>query len=284
MSFEDGQEKEDSLGAHRLEDEYVLKVYDQIACDFDRTRYKPWPKVNDYIRSLLPGSILVDIGCGNGKYFTGISRHVLQLGCDTSVELLEICRKRDSGSLTNSGDCEQTNYYNEVVASNVLSLPLRNGSVDHCICIAVLHHLASPERRLEALREIFRILRPGGTCLIYVWAMEQERGGTKSKYMQKSTNSATNAGTRGAENTPKEERYHGSLPIHTNRTQFKHQDLLVPWKLKADKGSDQKEYLRYYHIFKEGELESLLEKISGTELIQQYFDQGNWCIVFKKQS
>lgn len=44
------------------------KVYDQIANHFSETRHSPWPKVKDFIESFPAGSIVVDVGCGNGKY------------------------------------------------------------------------------------------------------------------------------------------------------------------------------------------------------------------------
>jgi tRNA (uracil-5-)-methyltransferase TRM9 len=45
---------------------------------------------------------------------------------------------------------------------------------DFSISIAVIHHFSTPERRLAAIKELVRITRPGGTILIFVWAMEQE--------------------------------------------------------------------------------------------------------------
>ena len=55
-----------------------------------------------------------------------------------------------------------------------LHLPYRTGLFDAAICIAVVHHLSTEERRLAALRELSRVLRPGGNLLVYVWAMEQD--------------------------------------------------------------------------------------------------------------
>jgi tRNA (uracil-5-)-methyltransferase TRM9 len=46
---------------------------------------------------------------------------------------------------------------------------------DFGISIAVIHHFSTPERRLQAVKELLRIIKPGGTLLIFVWAMEQEK-------------------------------------------------------------------------------------------------------------
>lgn len=63
----------------------------------------------------------------------------------------------------------------EVLTCDCLRLPYRDNWFDGVICIAVVHHLSSESRRLKALSEMTRVLRPGGEMLIYVWAMEQER-------------------------------------------------------------------------------------------------------------
>lgn len=42
-------------------------MYERIACHFSETRYKPWPKVADFLSNIPKGSFVLDIGCGNGK-------------------------------------------------------------------------------------------------------------------------------------------------------------------------------------------------------------------------
>lgn len=54
-----------------------------------------------------------------------------------------------------------------------LVLPFRDESLDAVLSIAVVHHLATTDRRIRALRELARVLRIGGRIIISVWAMEQ---------------------------------------------------------------------------------------------------------------
>jgi hypothetical protein len=37
------------------------------AADLMRIRYKPWPKVVEFLESLDEGAWVADVGCGNGK-------------------------------------------------------------------------------------------------------------------------------------------------------------------------------------------------------------------------
>ncbi len=54
--------------ACQLEQEHVHKVYNEIAHNFSDTRHKPWPRVVEFLRTFPSGSLILDVGCGNGKY------------------------------------------------------------------------------------------------------------------------------------------------------------------------------------------------------------------------
>ena len=50
-----------------LKTKTVHSVYNKIAKHFDTTRIIIWPKVQEYINSFKKNSIILDVGCGNGK-------------------------------------------------------------------------------------------------------------------------------------------------------------------------------------------------------------------------
>lgn len=52
----------------KCELENVHQVYNEIANHFSETRHSPWPKVTNFLERFDIGSVLVDVGCGNGKY------------------------------------------------------------------------------------------------------------------------------------------------------------------------------------------------------------------------
>ncbi len=101
------------------------------------------------------------------------------------------------------------------------------------------------------------MVRKGGRVLIYVWAFEQE----KKKYED--------------------------------------QDVLVPWHLQEKYDKEQKKaapeaapgtapveeekksekvFKRYYHMFKEGELATLVKEAKVLDVLRTYYDHENWCV------
>ncbi|KAK9521122.1 hypothetical protein VZT92_020956 [Zoarces viviparus] len=144
--------------ASRLERDHVHSVYDKIAPYFNDSRYKAWPKVRQFLLDLQPGSIVADIGCGNGKYLH-INKEVFKLGCDVCHPLVDFAWSQG----------------HEVQMCDGLHLPYRDGCFDAVLSIAVIHHLSTQERRIRAIKEMARTLRVGGRIMIYVWAMEQKR-------------------------------------------------------------------------------------------------------------
>ncbi|XP_051011823.1 alkylated DNA repair protein alkB homolog 8 [Acomys russatus] len=300
-----------SKEALQLEQEHVHHVYDEIARHFSSTRHSPWPRIVEFLKALPSGSIVADIGCGNGKYL-GINKELYMIGCDRSLNLVNICRERQFQALV----CD------------ALSVPVRSGSCDACISIAVIHHFATAERRVEALQELARLLRPGGQALIYVWAMEQEYKNQKSKYLKENRISQgekedinndrfmealpVNQMPDGVSEDPalsvpstnniKKGEYksrkisNSELPVHRNRTSFHSQDVLVPWHLKGNPGKDKAVksfglagcpnpspvFHRYYHVFCDGELEASCQALGDVSILQSYYDEGNWCVVLQK--
>lgn len=266
----------DEEEAKELERKYVNQVYENIADHFSDTRYKPWPKVSSFLSTVPPGSLILDIGCGNGKNM-GLSHQCFEIGCDASTKLSEVCSNRNIQVLT--ADC--------------LKLPFRNDCADVVICIAVIHHLSTKARRAKAINEILRVLRHGGKALVYVWAFEQDGPEGPSNYLKLSkqaikinnkNENTTEIQLNECTDSPKTIK----MPVHKNRTNFVEQDMLVPWKEKkscqsAVEDSEITIHHRYYHVFYEGELENLVTENEGC-ILSSYYDKGNWCVLFQKQS
>ncbi|KAJ0179590.1 hypothetical protein K1T71_005302 [Dendrolimus kikuchii] len=252
---------EDDL-ASNLEDLHVHQVYEKIAGHFSTTRHKPWPKVVEFMRNVPTGAVVLDLGCGNGKNILP-TNDILQIAGERSIGLLSECKEHVAG--ISAADC---------VRLDLLHASLKDECADVVICIAVIHHFSSRARRLQSLSTIYRLLRPSGKALITVWAKDQ----TKANYLCKTKSQPT---------TNQVETVLGiNLPVHENRTQFQHKDLLVPWKLRnvSEKrvvDEPKSTLLRYYHVFEEDELASLCREVNLC-VEKSFYEEGNWCVVCTK--
>ena len=104
--------------------------------------------------ALLDASWVVgDLGCGTGSLTASLAPHVAHVhAIDSSSSMLLAARARLSslGNVT-------------VHDGSVEALPLGEAVLDVGVLMLVLHHIADPAR---ALREVGRVLRPGGRVLI----------------------------------------------------------------------------------------------------------------------
>lgn len=51
----------------------------------------------------------------------------------------------------------------DVLVADAMALPYKSGCCDAVLCIAVLHHISSVERRVKLLTELARLLKPGNS-------------------------------------------------------------------------------------------------------------------------
>ncbi|KAL0092663.1 S-adenosyl-L-methionine-dependent methyltransferase [Phycomyces blakesleeanus] len=174
--------------------------------------------------------------------YIGVNPNVLVLGSDRSSNLIKIVNERGLEGMVADG----------------LTLPYRPNAFDFAISIAVIHHFSTPERRRMAIEELLRIVRPGGRILVFVWALEQ------TKFSKRNFEVGT-------------------------------QDVFVPWTLStkeprienSDKKGTKAEvtttvYNRYYHLFKQGELDDLFRQIDGVVIETTGYDRDNHYVIAQK--
>lgn len=183
--------------------------YDKIASHFSNTRYDAWPEFGS-LKTLIKteDAELLDIGCGNGRLAASIPV-VHYTGLDLSSQLLTIAKQRFP------------NY--TFVHGSILQLPFPDAQFDVVACVATLQHIPSAAYRRQALAEINRVLKPGGTLFMLNWNLVEQ-----SQYQQYTANQADGYDTG---------------------------DYLIPWK------NDHGEVLaqRYYHGFGIAEIAELTE-------------------------
>ncbi len=248
-------------------EEGTRSIYNQIAKHFARTRQHPWPETAKFIQdqaSLLISKgddgtgkppLLLDLGSGNGRnslFARELGFSVLAL--DFSRELLTIQREisRELKPQVPGSPVIET------VEADLLALPLADSSVDSTLGVAVLHHLESRERRLWALRECLRVLKPGGRALFTVWAFDQPRfSGELARHQECFSLGSPGFG-----------------------------DVLVDWNLQAGDSVSQAEeprvFKRFYHLFLENELDELCQE-ADFMLISSFRAGDNYYAILKKR-
>jgi len=208
--------------ALEIEREYVYDTYQKIANGFSKTRTYLWKGVKQFLNKVEPYSIIVEIGSGNGKNLL-YRKDCINMAFDLCENFTKITNARGI----------------ESVVSNNLNIPMVDNSADYVLSIAVVHHLYTVERRLQSIKELIRILKPGGKLLIQVWAMRQP------------------------------EKSRRKFVIQDNFVEFNSSDKILCEK-------------RFYHVFREGELEALVGCISDIIIIDSYWEMGNWVMIIKK--
>ncbi len=196
--------------------------YEEIAAEFSDTRSDVWSELA-FIRDFVAdGMSVADVGCGNGrirKLFDG--KKISYTGIDNSARLLGIAQSLNNTSSTISA---------RFVQGSLLQLPLPDASFDLAICIATLHHVPSFPLQLQAVAELYRIIKPGGRLIMTNWNLA---GQLRYWILQVRLRLAHPDWFRG----------------------FGLRDFRIPWKLRNGKIIN-----RYYHAFSATELAHLCTK------------------------
>jgi SAM-dependent methyltransferase len=130
--------------------------------------------LEQFVRDALPSTgaspRILDVGCGTGANLELLTRHGAAQGLDASAQALAFCRDR---GLTR-------------VCRGVLeSLPYRDASFQLVTALDVIEHL---DDDLSALREMHRVLAPGGRALVFVpafmflWGRQDEVSEHRRRY------------------------------------------------------------------------------------------------------
>ncbi|MFP3900060.1 MAG: class I SAM-dependent methyltransferase [Acidimicrobiia bacterium] len=126
----------------------------------------------DYDRlGLAPGDRLLDLGCGAGRHaFEGLRRGARVVAVDhDEAELKEVAGT--TAAMSQAGEVHQA-ARSDCTRGDATLLPFPDGAFDRVIAAEVLEHIDDDR---AAVRELARVLRPGGTLAVTVPAWFAER-------------------------------------------------------------------------------------------------------------
>lgn len=139
-----------------IEKEYVYDTYQTISHHFDKTRYSIWNCVKHFLDNISSSTNLLEIGCGNGKHLN-YRKDILSIGIDFVPNFVTLCKQKGLNAME----------------GNALDIPFPDEIFDNVISIAVFHHLSTEERRRDALKEMYRVLKKGGKGMIMCWGIQK---------------------------------------------------------------------------------------------------------------
>ncbi|WP_042389135.1 class I SAM-dependent methyltransferase [Streptacidiphilus melanogenes] len=119
---------------------------------------------------------LLDLGCGRGAVLVQAAAH-LPSGRAVGVDLwsgTDQSGNRPEATLANAAAAGVLDRV-EVRTADMTDLPFADGSFDVVTSALAIHNIPSRERRLRALDEAVRVLRPGGQLLVAdFWPMARQ--------------------------------------------------------------------------------------------------------------
>jgi len=127
------------------------------------------------IRDLMIESIpwrgdenVLDVGCGRGLFLIGAAKH-LKSGKATGIDLWnpqDLSGNTAEAALANA-KAEGVEKRVKIETGDARKLPFADGSFDVVLSSLALHNISYKTERTQALREIDRVLKPGGHLAIF---------------------------------------------------------------------------------------------------------------------
>ncbi len=140
----------------------VNEHYSLVSEKFSRTRDKPWYEINFlFNRYIEKNDYVLDLGCGNGRFYELLKNKTNYFGVDNSKELISLAKKRYPETCFKKG--------------NVLNIPFPDNYFNKVFSVSVLHHIPSKELRKEFLKQAKRVLKPKGILIITVWDLKEKK-------------------------------------------------------------------------------------------------------------
>jgi ubiquinone/menaquinone biosynthesis C-methylase UbiE len=210
--------------AQRISDQ-LQRAYNSIAPEFLASRQEMvWGELAEFSDRLQSGQRVLDLGCGTGRAYRLVAGKAIEYqGLDNAAALIKLAKDHNRDLLA------------DFRVGSMRQLPFPDASFDAVLAIASLHHVPSAAWRRQTLREVERVLRPGGTLLMTNWDLWQPR---RRRWLWQSLPG----------------KLWGGSGLDWN-------DVYVPWR-----HGDEVITERYYHAFTLGELRRLCQQ-AGLEVI-----------------
>jgi tRNA (uracil-5-)-methyltransferase TRM9 len=148
------------------------EVFDQMAEGWYNFRhYSIFPRELAELAQRWQKGRLLNVGSGHGADFLPFKNSFQLYGVDFSGEMI-----KQAGRYA-----RKFGFTARLQVADARFLPFASGSFEWAIAVAAYHHLQGREEQLKALRELKRVLKPGGEAFLTVWNHSQPRFWFKRK-------------------------------------------------------------------------------------------------------
>lgn len=224
------------------------RFYQSFGHAFSETRRRLQPGVERILADFLHEGDWLDLGCGNGVLGQRLANQGAlgsYLGLDFSAPFLEEAALAASRLTPHPGF--GLNYAYADLLDDQWSTDLPDNKFDVVIAFAALHHLPGAKNRARVLKQVARLLKPGGVFIHSEWQFQ---------------------------NSPKLMARLQDWPIAgLNEGEVEPGDTLLDWRHRS--GTPPAETaLRYVHLFSRNELHALARE-TGFEIIEEFSSDGS---------
>ncbi|MGA5193017.1 class I SAM-dependent methyltransferase [Streptomyces exfoliatus] len=131
-----------------------------------RGKFLVWEEQLDAL-DLRGDERVLDLGCGRGAVLTAVADRVPK-GHVTGVDIWRSVDQSGNDERTTTANAERAQVADRVdlVTADMRRIPLADDTFDLVVSSMAIHNIGSARGREEAVREAFRVLRPGGRLLI----------------------------------------------------------------------------------------------------------------------
>jgi arsenite methyltransferase len=111
--------------------------------------------------------MVLDVGCGNGFLILEAAKH-LSTGKAVGIDVWQSdAGGQNTNAIRHNAYLEGVTDRIEVKNVDARSMPFEDETFDVIMSSLALHHMGSNTNRQEAVQEMIRVLKPGGTILLY---------------------------------------------------------------------------------------------------------------------
>ncbi|MFH1327015.1 MAG: class I SAM-dependent methyltransferase [archaeon] len=118
--------------------------------------------VHDFVKK-CKGNV-IDLGSGTGRFLHKIPKGKMWL-VDFSEQMLKLAQKK----------AKSKKIPTEIILAQAYKLPFKNNFFDSGIAIFSIHCIEKKQNRNKAIKELYRVLKPGAKAKISVWNKDTKR-------------------------------------------------------------------------------------------------------------